>query len=268
MTPPAATAAGTGRALPRTVAPRHHRRVSGPSRSARGAAPTKRAAAPDPLAVRLLARGQALADSRFLDRLLRGRLWIGIVAAMLMGIVFMQVTMLSLNAGIGRAVERTSVLERQNTTLRAEVSRMESGTALDDVVGRIGMVQPADGSTHYVRAGDANAAQAAKRMTAPEAPVAAGSTTAGATAAAAPTTPGTTVPGTTTPGTAAAAATTPAPAAATPQAGGTPSTQAATPPAGGTASAPSPAAGGATATTAAGAATTAAAAGGISAGSR
>jgi hypothetical protein len=173
MTPPAATAAG--RTLTRPVAPRAPRRVSGPTaRPRRGAdAPrTRRPSTPaaDPFILRALHRTRALADSRFLDRLIRGRLWIPIVAAGLMGIVFMQVSMLKLNAGIGRAVQSAATLERQNTNLRAAVSGMESGTRIDDAARHLGMVVPADGSTHYVTAAARGlAVAAAKRMTAADA---------------------------------------------------------------------------------------------------
>ena len=170
MTPPAATAAG--RTLTRPVAPRAPRRVSGPAaRPRRGAdgraGRGQRVAAPDPFILRALHRTRALADSRFLDRLIRGRLWIPIVAAGLMGIVFMQVSMLKLNAGIGRAVQSAATLERQNTNLRAAVSGMESGTRIDAAARKLGMVVPADGSTHYVTAAAHGLpAAAASRMTA------------------------------------------------------------------------------------------------------
>jgi hypothetical protein len=204
MTPPAATAAG--RALPRTVAPRSPRRVSGPARPntrGRTAAPSRTA---DPLVVRALRRGRALADSRLLDRLVRGRLWIPLVAAGLMGIVFMQVSMLKLNSGIGRAVQTTATLERDNSILRADVSRMESGARIADVAGRLGMVVPADGGFHYVTAGGAAAADAAaRRMTAPD-PTSAGRAAATATTS--------TVPATTLPAQAAAAPQQSAPPAA------------------------------------------------------
>jgi hypothetical protein len=167
MTPPAATAAG--RTLTRPVVPRVPRRVSGPAaRPRRGAdvPRTRRTPAADPFILRALHRTRALADSRFLDRLIRGRLWIPIVAAGLMGIVFMQVSMLKLNAGIGRAVQSAATLERQNTNLRAAVSGMESGTRIDDAARHLGMVVPADGSTHYVTAAARGlATTAARRMT-------------------------------------------------------------------------------------------------------
>jgi hypothetical protein len=168
MTPPAAS--GT---LPRTVAPRAPRRVSGPAARNR-TRPTqdarRRAAAPDPFVLRALHRTRALSDSRFLDRLIRGRLWIPLVAAGLMGIVFMQVSMLKLNAGIGRAVQSAQTLERQNSTMRADVSRMESGSKIDAVAKSLGMVAPAaTTSPSYVTTKASGlAAAAARRMTAPD----------------------------------------------------------------------------------------------------
>jgi hypothetical protein len=172
VTPPAATAAG--RALPRTVAPRAPRRVSGPAPRAKQGGRTgsqgRRPAAAEPFALRAVRRGRLLADSRLLDRLVRGRLWIPLVAAGLMGIVFMQVSMLKLNSGIGRAVQASQTLERQNTALRADVSRMESGERIDTVAHDVGMVVPADGGEHYVSAaGRGLAARAAQAITAPDA---------------------------------------------------------------------------------------------------
>ena len=78
-----------------------------------------------------------------------------------MGIVFMQVSMLKLNAGIGRAVQSAATLERQNANLRAAVSGMESGTRIDGAARHLGMVVPADGSTHYVTAAARGLATAA-----------------------------------------------------------------------------------------------------------
>jgi hypothetical protein len=169
MTPPAASAAG--RTIPRTVAPRAPRRVSGPARPNRRdqPQPRRRAAAPanDPFVVRAIHRTIALSDSRFLDRLIRGRLWIPLVAAGLMGIVFMQVTMLKLNAGIGRAVETAGTLERQNADLRAQVSQEESGSRVDAVAKNLGMVAPATTTSPvYVNArAHGLVAAAARRMT-------------------------------------------------------------------------------------------------------
>lgn len=171
MTPPAATV--TGRTLPRTVAPRAPRRVSGPAakprrgEDQRARTGARRAPVRDPFVIRAIERTMRMADSRFLDRLIRGRLWIPLVAMGLMGIVFMQVSMLKLNAGIGRAVQASSTLERQNSKMRAEVSGMESGSKIYANAKDIGMVAPAATTTpSYVKAGGSGqATAAAHRMT-------------------------------------------------------------------------------------------------------
>jgi hypothetical protein len=171
MTPPAAAA--TGRTLPRTVTPRAPRRVSGPAakprrgEDARPRTGARRAPVRDPFIVRAIERTMRMADSRFLDRLIRGRLWIPLVAAGLMGIVFMQVSMLKLNAGIGRAVQASATLERQNAAMRAELSGQESGSKVEATAKDIGMVAPAPSTTpSYVKVGGATqATEAAQRMT-------------------------------------------------------------------------------------------------------
>src|SRR5204863_8945655 len=112
------------RPRPRRV-PNAPRRVSGPSggrRAARAAV-----AAPMPVALRLAAAVHAVAEHRFLDRIIRGRAWIAVVGVGLIGIVFIQVSMLRMNAGIGRAVEQASTLERQNAALQASVSQLSPG---------------------------------------------------------------------------------------------------------------------------------------------
>jgi hypothetical protein len=172
MTPPPAATAGGTRALPRTAVPRAPRRVSGPATRNRRDDSTRRArtrgavaAANDPFIVRALNRAQRMSDSRFLDRLIRGRLWIPLVAVGLMGIVFMQVTMLKFNAGIGRAVTSAATLEQQNQAMRTDVSRLESGSRVDAVAHDLGMVVPADGTTAYVAVAHGQAHSAVRKMT-------------------------------------------------------------------------------------------------------
>ena len=146
MTPPAATAAG--RAIPRPAAPSRPRRVSGPGRPRRAAAPRTN----DPFAVRAFERVVTLADSRLLRRLVHGRLWIPLVAVGLMGIVFMQVSMLKLNAGIGNDVEKSSTLERTNGELRADLAKLEAGERIQQAASKFGMVMPAPDQVKYLKA--------------------------------------------------------------------------------------------------------------------
>jgi cell division protein FtsL len=113
-------------------------------------------------------RLRGLPDHRVIDRLLRGRVWICFVGLALMGIVAMQVSLLKLNSGIGRAVETTGTLERQNSQLEASIARLASGERIRAAADKHGMVTPAAGAVHFlhVRSGQ-DASRAARRMRAP-----------------------------------------------------------------------------------------------------
>jgi cell division protein FtsL len=155
-----ATAAHAGRATPRPLRPvPRPRRVSGPS-STRPAAAT---AAPGIL-VGAAGLARTLPDSRALDRLIRGRTWVAVIAVALIGIVAMQVHMLGLNAGIGRAVEKATTLEQENTSLRLEVSRLGSGERIAAEAQQLGLVMPNAGEVRYTDVHTTDATRAAKTM--------------------------------------------------------------------------------------------------------
>jgi hypothetical protein len=168
MTPPAATAAARSHARPkpRTAAPRTARRVSGPTRSALVAGSGGTVLAP-PLGIRLADRARTLPDARLLDRLVRGRLWIAVLAAMLVGIVFLQISLLKLNTGISRAVQTEQTLERQNTRLKTDLSALAGGERVQDSAAAMGFVTPATGQPRFLDAGRASAERAARGITRP-----------------------------------------------------------------------------------------------------
>src|SRR5439155_6146511 len=108
---------------------RRSRRVSGP---ARRAAPARtlgwRSVRPGALLLQLVALLERLSSHRLLDRLIRGRAWIGLVAFALIGIVALQLALLKLNGGVGRALEHEGLLQRANAALAIENSEMSSAT--------------------------------------------------------------------------------------------------------------------------------------------
>jgi cell division protein FtsL len=168
MTPPAAV--HRSRTLRRGPSPRARRRVSGPTRPPRAAlagAGAGAAVARPALSLRLGRRAMRVGDARVLDRLVRGRAWIAIVAAALIGIVFMQVSMLKLNAGVSRAVTAADTLERQNSTLRADITKLDSGERIQDAATNLGMVTPAAGDVRYLDAAGASAARASASIKPP-----------------------------------------------------------------------------------------------------
>ena len=174
MTPPAATPAARSHVRPsRTVAPRTARRPSGPgrtpARAPRGAG-EKASAHPvlaPPVGLRLVRRVVALPDARLLDRLVRGRLWIGLLAAGLVGVVFLQISLLELNTGISRAVQTEQTLERQNTALKLDLSRLTGGERVLKSAAAMGFVAPAAGQPRFLDAGKSSALRAAANITAP-----------------------------------------------------------------------------------------------------
>jgi cell division protein FtsL len=229
MNPPATIAARhPARTARRKPAQRPPRRISGPSRPKRdpeGNATAATAVARPPLAMRLGTRAMRVGDARLLDRLVRGRAWIALVAIALMGIVFMQVSLLKLNAGISRAVTAADTFDRQNSSLREDISKLDSGERIQSVAAKLGMVTPAAGDVHYLDGRGAAGARAAASIKPPK-PVTPSASPAATTAPTAVTT--TTTP----PGTTAAAATTNAPATtnAAPTTNATPASTATAPP--------------------------------------
>jgi hypothetical protein len=162
----------------RPVAPRRPRRVSGPAGPRertlppRSAAPAQGVALPQPFAPRVLDALRDLPDARWLDRLLRGRAYIALIGLALIGLVFMQVSMLGMNAGIGRAVDRSAMLERHNADLRATVSRLSSEERIQREALKMGLVMPPAGEVRYVssRGAEADARRAVRIMRAPSDP--------------------------------------------------------------------------------------------------
>ena len=249
MSPWPATAAATTRtregARRGGHSPRVARRVSGAVRPrpvlSGGAVALPRPVGPPPPLRRALRRLAALPDHRLLARLVHGSAWIGIVGFALIGIVFMQVSLLKLNAGIGRSVEKAAILDRQNAELRAAVSELGSNDRIQAEAQRLGLVVPPAGSVTFLGrhghriGGDAPAALAVGTATQPQPAGTGAGATAPTTAAAAPPAAATS---TTPPPSAPAAAAPPASTQAAPAASATPppsTPQSAQPPATGTA---------------------------------
>jgi cell division protein FtsL len=139
MTPPAASHAHAAPPLAprrRTAAPPRPRRVSGPARPAPAARPARAAGG---LALGVAGSLDSLASNRLLDRLIRGRVWIGIVAFALIGIVTLQLGLLRLNSGIGRSLEREASLQRQNAALSVENSELAAGSRVESQAEQLGM---------------------------------------------------------------------------------------------------------------------------------
>jgi hypothetical protein len=158
MTPTTARRSRTART--RSSIPR---RMSGPvTRSGAVALPAPRRGSTG-----LFERLSRLPDHRVVDRLLRSRLWIWALGALLGGIVTMQVSLLKLNSGISRAVETTTTLERQNAALEASIARLSSPDRIESGAATLGMVMPPAGDVGYLHSGPEDAGEAVRRMQPP-----------------------------------------------------------------------------------------------------
>ena len=157
-----------------------------------------------------------LAELGVVHRLTRGRLWIGALATLLVGIVAINVLALSFNATASRTGQQTDVLKRQVSTLRAQIAAAgASNERVQSEAAKLGLIVPEPGAIGYLSPSADDAAVAAKRL-------ASGALTIGAPVAT-PAAPTATVASAPPPVPATTAATTPAqpapsPAAAAPQA--------------------------------------------------
>jgi hypothetical protein len=135
--------AGSGRAPARArlrAAPPAPRRVSGP---ALGIGPGLSAppitGGTGAIALGLAGAAARVSRHRLLDRLIWGRTWIAFVAFALIGIVTMQLGLLKLNGGIGRALEHEALLQRENAALSIEDSELAADSPVQSRAARIGM---------------------------------------------------------------------------------------------------------------------------------
>jgi hypothetical protein len=190
MTPPAAGATRSldlkTPSNPRRLTARNARRVSGPARpNARASSGVSRSVAavalpapgialparrprrtttPSPrrvkpgstrnpgIALRTAGAFERVSASALLDRLIHGRLWIGLLAFALIGIVAMQLVVLKLNTGIGDKLQREASLQRENAELGIENSEYSAESRIAPLAAATGMTFAPAGTVHYVTA--------------------------------------------------------------------------------------------------------------------
>jgi hypothetical protein len=146
--------------------------VSGPSSPARRGQAARQARRAQGLA----ALGQALLGHlerrRALDRLLRGRAAIALVAFALIGIVTLQLALLELNAGIGRTLQRQASLQRGDAQLSIENSELAATERVQSRATAAGMSAAPTRALRFLHSGgpaDAARGAAALKPPSPEA---------------------------------------------------------------------------------------------------
>jgi hypothetical protein len=132
--------------------PARPRRVSGPvSRPARRPGPRNAPRVRQPLGQRVTGFVRSLPDHSLLDRIIRGRAWIPILGVLLAGIVAMQVEVLKLSAGVGRALERSTALQGRNDQLQASVAQLGDDQRIMRLAAtQDGMVMPSPTAPIFV----------------------------------------------------------------------------------------------------------------------
>jgi hypothetical protein len=98
----------------------------------------------------------------------RGRLWIGLLAFSLIGIVAMQLMVLKLNNGIGATLQRAAALQRANAQLGIEAATGSGEGRIEPLAAATGMTFAPPGSVHFVASSPAaDIARAAAALAAP-----------------------------------------------------------------------------------------------------
>jgi cell division protein FtsL len=150
---PSVPARRIGHTGPPLSVPRGPRRISGPTRRTVPDRSVRAPAAGDSgIVLGLIAALEGIANHRLLDRLLRGRAWIALVAFALIGIVTMQLGLLKLSGGIGRAIEREALLQRENAALSIENSELAAGERVQSLATRLGMEFVPAGALRFLAA--------------------------------------------------------------------------------------------------------------------
>ena len=158
---PRAAAGGRPRASAKSRAPR---RVSGPSKAAFQLPQLRPVPVLGTLGSHAFRAGRWLPDSPLLDRLVRGRTWVGLLGVLLFGVVALNVSLLKLNAVAGRNAETARTLSIKNARLRSQVSRLASSQRLQREGEKLGLVMPAARKLRYLSAGPADARRAARAL--------------------------------------------------------------------------------------------------------
>ena len=106
-----------------------------------------------------------IAESGLVHRLTRGRLWIGALTTLLVGIVALNVLALSFNAAASKTGMQTDALKREISILRGRMAEQgASNQRIQAEAAGLGMIVPEPGSITYLRPKQNDAATAAERL--------------------------------------------------------------------------------------------------------
>ncbi len=169
MAPSATATRPARRARTARAAPARKARTA-PARRAPARKPAPRRA-PTPIggfvpvaAARTAGAVGGIADSGIFVWLTRGRLWIGLLGSLLVGIVALNVMALSFNSSSSRAASAADELARINSTYRAQIAEKLSRDEVQAAATALGLRWPAPSVITYLRPSADDAAKAAQRL--------------------------------------------------------------------------------------------------------
>jgi hypothetical protein len=131
---------------------------------------TKRAPAARPklavVAGRTAVAVRDLPDSSLVVRMTQGRLWIGVLGVLLVGIVALNVATLSFAATSGKVDEAITALEKENSMLESREAERYSTARVRSEGAELGLAMPNTEEPHLIEASPDDAAAAAARLAA------------------------------------------------------------------------------------------------------
>jgi hypothetical protein len=115
-------------------------------------------------AVRSVGAVRDISDSGLIMRLTRGRSWIAVLSALLLGIVALNVFSLSLTAGSGRLSLQIDEVKNEVSSLQAQIDERLSASRVEQGANRLGLAVPDPKSITYLNAGDGSAQRLARLL--------------------------------------------------------------------------------------------------------
>ena len=100
-----------------------------------------------------------VASGGLIARLFVGRRLIGVLAVALIGLVFVQVSLLKLNTQISADAERSQTLTRENAEQRSLLAQLDGAQRVTGAAGNLGLVMPAPDAVCYLKAGNTKACE-------------------------------------------------------------------------------------------------------------
>lgn len=161
---PAARATAVGRSAPVRRAPARKPAASPPAPRPRRRSNTPVTGFVPVAAARTAGAVGGLADSGVVVRLTRSRLWIGLLGALLVGIVGLNVLALSFSSSSSAAARQSDELKLQNSALRAQIASRLSNEQIQVAATELGLSFANPGAIRYVHPSAEDAALAAKRL--------------------------------------------------------------------------------------------------------